>query len=91
MYYGNQMTIHGVLPTGGYSTVGKVPNQQYASFQFKPREYYAQFPEQYYWQSWYGQPQYANVYSNPLTNVSAAASNPYLVQPPIASIRFAKS
>ncbi len=71
------------------ATPGAATPTQKASFQFRPGEYYSQFPGMYYYQQWYGQPQFPNVYANPLTNVSAASANPYIVQPPVANIQFA--
>lgn len=92
MHYGNSLTIHGVRPLGLGSTVGAqaTPTQK-ASFQFPPGQYYSQFPWMYWYQQWYGQPQFATVYSNPLTQVSPLASNPYFVQPPVANIQYAKT
>ena len=94
MYYSNSLTVHGVQNIGyaPMSTVGAqaTPTQK-ASFQFKPGQYYSQFPWMYYYQQMYGQPQFPTLYQNPLTNVSRAAANPYLVQPPVANIQFAKT
>lgn len=75
----------------GYTVGAAATPTQKASFQFKPGQYYSQFPWMYWAQQWYGQPQFPNVYANPLTNVSRAVTNPYVVQPPVANIQFAKT
>ncbi len=105
MHYNNSLTLHGIrhigcapaptvvgwVPTVGATTPGAATPTQKASFQVRPGEYYSQFPWMYDYQYFYGQPQFPNVYANPLTSVSPAVTNPYVVQPPVANIQFAKT